>query len=130
MVNLSSVSLASPIVFLRHLFIDWIRHSKNPPYQGAFSRLNLHFTFKPDRRCCTSWLSNSCAVVCATDSKVFALSEITSRGIPLLAVNFLKHLRKVRAAKSGTNSRCTARVMQHVNKAIQTLLFCPSSCLM
>ena len=52
--------------------------------------------------------------------KVLALSDITKEGIDLRATYLLKHLRNAAAVRFGTTSKCTALVMQHVNKHIHT----------
>ena len=49
------------------------------------------------------------------ETHVFALSEITCVGIPLLAVKCLKALRNIWVFISGTNSRCVAPVAQYEN---------------
>ena len=57
----------------------------------------------------------------AADLNVFPLSEISLRGKPRLAVNRLKLLMKASVVISGTSSKCTALITQHVYKQIHTL---------
>ena len=61
-------------------------------------------------------------MVVDADLKVFALSEMHSRGNPLLAVKRLKLLMKASAVMSGTMSKCTALTTQQVYTQIHTLL--------
>lgn len=56
--------------------------------------------------------------------KVLALSDKIFDGIPLLLEKRLKQFMKVLALRLGTSSRCTARVVQHVNKQSQLFGFC------
>ena len=53
---------------------------------------------------------------------VFPLSETNFLGNPRRAENLFNTLMNVGAARSVTISKCTALVVQHVNKPIQTLL--------
>jgi len=76
-VNSSSDSFTLPMVFFKHLFINWTILSKNPPCHGAFSKLKLHFTLRPARYCCASGLFNISSRVSEAEMKVLALSEIT-----------------------------------------------------
>ena len=62
-----------------------------------------------------------CRVVTA-DLKVFALSDIILEGTPLLAVKRLKLLRKLVAVMSGTKSRSTALIAQHVYRHSHTVV--------
>ena len=62
-------------------------------------------------------------IVLAADLNVFALSDTIFCGKPLLAVNLLKHWMKASAVIYGTMFKCTALVIQQVNRQIQTLLF-------
>jgi hypothetical protein len=61
-------------------------------------------------------------MITAADLKVLALSEIIRDGVPCLAVNRLKLLRKVSALRSGTKSRWTALVVQHVYRHSHTFV--------
>ena len=55
------------------------------------------------------------------DLKVFALSEMIREGTPLRAQNLRKFLKNASVDISGTRSRYTARVTQHVYSDIHTL---------
>ena len=112
--NSSNDILALPMLFLKHRFTDCTIRLKKPSHHGAFSRLKDHFTF-------------NCARYRAAEENVFALSEITCTGVPLLAVNCLNDLRKVCVFMSVTISRCIPHVTQQVNKHIHTFLLSDSS---
>ena len=47
----SYASLAWPMIFFRHRFVERTIHSNMPPHQGAFSALNFHSTPSPVRCC-------------------------------------------------------------------------------
>ena len=57
--------------------------------------------------------------------KVLALSDTMSGGVPLLEQKRLKQFTNVDANRSGTSSRCTALVTQHVNNAMYDLTMFP-----
>ena len=118
-------SLACPMIFLRHHFVDRTNLSKIPPYHGALGMLNTHFTPSPEKYLFTSLWPNTAWIVLEAALNVFPLSEITRLGSPRLAANRLKLRRKVEADISGTRSKCTALTTQHVYKHIQTLLWVP-----
>ena len=103
-----------------HLLVDFIILSNKPPHHGAFSRLKDHcipvFALQP----CTTESLNMSDMPFAVALKVFPLSEIILCESPLLAVKRLKHWMKLSAVRSGTISRWTALMTQHVNKQIQT----------
>ena len=65
--------------------------------------------------------------LCTAALKVLALSEMNLYGIPLLAANLLRHRIKVEVERSGTISRCTALVTQHVKRHSQVLLLAVES---
>ena len=54
------------------------------------------------------------AITLAADLKVFALSEMKVHGNPLLAQNLFRLRMNVVVDISGTTSKWTARVLQHV----------------
>ena len=106
--------------FFKHRFIDFTNRSKNPPHQGAFSRLKDHSIFLEDRYPFTSGRSKRADSFFAAEMKVFALSDMTFAGTPLLAVNLLNLLRNASVVISWTSSRWTARVTPHVYRHIHT----------
>ena len=116
----NSLSLAMPIVFFKHRFIDRTVLSNIPPHHGALSMLNVHCTPTPGKCYCTSSYCIVFSKAFAAALIVLALSEIIFRGSPRLAENLLKLQMKDEVYKSGTISRCTARTMQQVYRQGQT----------
>ena len=49
--NSSCVSVALPMVVLRHRLVDFTILSKIPPVQGTFSTLNSHSSLTPTKYC-------------------------------------------------------------------------------
>ena len=109
--NSSNVSQAFPSTFRRH--------------HRALSRLKRHSIrwFCISSLTCGSLKSLRCAF--SVPLKVFALSDTINAGIPLLAINRLRHRLKVSTDKSSTNSRWTALVTQHVKRVMYTFLIWP-----
>ena len=117
----SKVNLALPIIFRRQRLVERMSHSKIPPHQGAFGRLNVHCMPRPEACCWTSSLLTIDRRTLAADLNVFPLSETILVGNPLLATNFFRQRIKQEVETSRTRSRCTALVTQQVNKQIHTL---------
>ena len=55
-------------------------------------------------------------------SNVLALSDTIKFGSPRRLINLLRQSRNVSVNSPCINSKCTARLVQHVNSAIQTLV--------
>ena len=58
--------------------------------------------------------------------KVLALSKTIRLGVPLLAHICFKQLTKVVARRFWTSTRCTARVIQHVNSVLYHFVISPT----
>ena len=117
-VNSSSYdSFAFLRIFLRQRFTQRIKRLKNPPHQGALSKLNLHFILRFNRYLCTSGRSNTVDNTLAAVLKVLALSDTTYLGILRLQRKCLKLVMNVSELRSGTTSRWRALVLPHVNNA-------------
>lgn len=118
-VNISSaLSFAFPRTFQRQRFTVPIKRSKNPPHQGALSKLNFQSIRLLSKCSLTSCLSCSHLNNFSDALKVLALLEIISDGVPLRAANLRIQRTKVLAVRSFTRSRVTARVTQHVNRVM------------
>jgi len=118
-VNISSaLSLAFPRTFQRQRFAVPIKRSKNPPHQGALSKLNFQSIRLLSKCSLTSCFSCNRLNNFSDALKVLVLSEIISDGFPLRAANLRRQRTKVLAVRSFTRSRVTARVTQHVNRAM------------
>ena len=113
-------NLAWPNIFLRHFFVTLTICSKSPLHHGTFSRLNFHSTPNCIRWSLTSLPRKMVCISFLRSSNVFALSERSILGSPLLGENHCRHLMKVVAIRLVTSSRSIAWVTQHVNRQIQT----------
>ena len=119
----SNESFYLPSVFFRQDFTCFIKRSKNPPHHGAF----CHLIPLLNRCSCTSSSSNRLIKVFSEAWKVFALSEAISFGRPRRAINPLTQSKNVGASRLGTSSKCTARLVAQVNRAIYTFVISGSS---
>ena len=117
----SSESLDHPTIFFRQRFVDRTKRSNAPPHHGAFSTLKVQSALRFERWSCTTSSLNTDLTNLVVALKVFPLSDRNSNGNPLLAVNCLKHLIKVSAVMSVTDSGCIAGVTRQVKREIHTL---------
>ena len=105
--NSSYVKCALPRVFRKHRFVNLTIDSKKPPHQLAVGILN--------DQTIPRLFTN---VQTFLSKKVLPLSDTILDGKPLRPIKRVKARINEFACKSGTNSRCKARVLAHVNKAI------------
>ena len=109
-------TLALPSVFFNAVFVNPIKRSYQPPYQGARFSMNFH-TIPRLPNDSASLLDDSNSLNSSVAERyVEPLSDTIIRGSDFLLANLLRARRKVSVVRSVTISRCTPLVVANVNR--------------